>query len=285
MKPLLLDLLAEEPNAFKRRNMMREFLQARVLLALQDSGAFVNWAFVGGTALRFLFRLPRYSEDLDFSLTEPGSDAGFEKHMTAVRYSLANENYDVDIRTRTHTTVAAAQLRFRGLLFECGISPLRDEVFMVKVEIDTNPPAGAVTGTKIVRRFVLLNLHHYDKGSLLAGKLHAVMTRKYTKGRDLYDLAWYLGDASWPEPNLVQLNNALKQTGWEGGDMTGSNWRQHIAARLGALDWDEARRDVAPFLEREQDVEMISLSALLDLLQHDHKATESCQPFRSSIAM
>lgn len=270
MKPLLLDLLVEEPNLFKRRNMMREFLQARILLALQDSGAFVNWAFVGGTALRFLFRLPRYSEDLDFSLTAPGSDAIFDKHMTAVRHHLSNETYDVDVKTRTHTTVAAAQVRFRGLLFEGGISPHRDEVFTVKVEIDTNPPAGAVTETKVVRRFVLLNLHHYDKASLFAGKLHAVMTRKYTKGRDLYDLAWYLADASWPEPNLVQLDNALRQTGWEGGDLTGSNWRQHIAGRLDALNWDEARRDVAPFLEREQDAELITKPGMLDLLNRGH---------------
>lgn len=60
----------------------------------------------------------------------------------------------------------------------------------------------------------MLNLLHYDKSSLLAGKLHAVLTRKYTKGRDLYDLMWYLSDPTWPAPNLIQLNNALKQTGW-----------------------------------------------------------------------
>ncbi len=59
MKPLLMDFLGDEQNPFVRRNMAREFLQARVLLALQDHGAFANWAFVGGTALRFLFRLPR----------------------------------------------------------------------------------------------------------------------------------------------------------------------------------------------------------------------------------
>lgn len=267
MKSLLLDLLADEPNTFHRRNMMREFLQARILLALQDSGAFANWAFVGGTALRFLFRLPRYSEDLDFSLSAPGSDSCFEKYISSVRNSLSNETYDVDAKVRTHTTVAAAQIRFRGLLFEGGISPHRDEVFMVKVEIDTNPPAGAVTETKVVRRFALLNLNHYDKGSLLAGKLHAVLTRKYTKGRDLYDLIWYLSDESWPEPNLVQLNNALKQTGWTSGEVTSSNWRQLIAGKLSSFKWDEVRLDVTPFLEREQDAEMISESTIMSLLK------------------
>lgn len=267
MKPLLMEFLADEEDLRKRRNMMREFLQARILLALQDSGAFGNWAFVGGTALRFLYRLPRYSEDMDFSLADPAGNPAFERHMEKVQHNLAGEAYDVDLKTRTHTTVAAAQLRFRGLLYEAGISPHRDEVFMVKVEIDTNPPAGAVTEVKMTRRFVVLNIHHYDQSSLLAGKLHAVLTRKYTKGRDLYDLAWYLADDSWPEPNLVQLNNALTQTGWEGEEVTTSNWRRLIARRLESLNWDDARKDVTQFLEREQDVGLVSESVFSGLLK------------------
>ena len=266
MKPLLTDFLKDESNLFRRRNMMREFLQARILLSLQDHGAFSSWAFVGGTALRFLFRLPRYSEDLDFSISVSAEESGFDRYMKSVQNDLSSEAYNVDIKVRTHTTVAAAQIRFRGLLYEMGISPHADEVFMVKVEIDTNPPAGAVTQTSLVRRFVMLNIHHYDKASLLAGKLHAVMTRKYTKGRDLYDLAWYLADDSWPGPNLVQLNNALLQTEWQGSMVTSENWRGLIRDRLASLKWDEALRDVGPFLEREQDVALISRETLLKLL-------------------
>jgi len=44
-----MDFVENETNVFRRRNMAREFLQARVLLALQDHGAFSHWAFVGGT--------------------------------------------------------------------------------------------------------------------------------------------------------------------------------------------------------------------------------------------
>ncbi len=266
MKPLLVTLLAEEQNPFKRRNMMREYLQARILLALQDSGAFAHWAFVGGTALRFLFRLPRYSEDMDFSLATPAGDVDFARHMRSLKNRLANETYDVEIKLRTGATVASAQIRFLGLLHEMGISAHRDEVFMVKVEIDTNPPSGAMTATSLVRRFILLNLHHYDKASLLAGKLHAILSRKYTKGRDLYDLAWYLADDAWPGPNLTQLNNALRQTGWQGDAATDSNWRDMVLDRLSTLDWGVARRDVAPFLEREQDMELVSESTLQALL-------------------
>ncbi len=266
MKPLLMQFLGDEPNIQARRNMAREFLQAQILQALQDNGAFADWAFVGGTALRFLYRLPRYSEDLDFSRVETAQDANFERHMMAVQRALSAQAYDVEVNARTRATVASAHVKFRGLLFEIGVSPHRDEVFMVKVEIDTNPPAGAATETRLLRRFVLLNLHHYDRGSLLAGKLHAVITRKYTKGRDLYDLAWYLADDSWPPPNLLQLNNALRQTGWNEPPLTGDTWRAVLAKRLESVSWAQAQQDVSPFLEREQDLSLVSKTTLLSLL-------------------
>ena len=266
MKPVLMQILGDEPHALARRNMAREFLQAQVLLALQDSGAFADWAFVGGTALRFLHRLPRYSEDLDFSLLETAKDAGFEGHMTSVQRALSAQTYDVQVKSRTRSTVASAEIKFRGLLFEIGVSPRREEVLMIKVEIDTNPPAGATTETRLLRRFVMLNLCHYDKASLLAGKLHAVIARPYTKGRDLYDLAWYLSDDSWPPPNLVQLNNALKQTGWTNPALTLETWRGVVAKRLEAVNWQQARDDVSPFLEREQDLALVSMSTLSALL-------------------
>jgi predicted nucleotidyltransferase component of viral defense system len=266
VKPLLMDLLKDEANVFRRRHMAREFLQAQVLLALQDHGAFADWAFVGGTALRFLYRLPRYSEDLDFSLVGTDRNPRFERHMSSVQRDLSAQAYDVEVKVRTRATVASAHVKFRGLLYEIGVSPHRDEVFMVKVDLDTKPPAGAGTETRVLRRFVMLNLHHYDRASLLAGKLHAVLTRKYTKGRDLYDLAWYLADDSWPAPNLLQLNNALQQTGWTGATATPKHWRTMVAERLESVEWKQAQQDVSPFLEREQDLELVSKASLAALL-------------------
>ncbi len=267
MKPLLLDMLRDEPDDFRRRSRAREYLQARILLALQDSGAFSNWAFVGGTALRFLYSLPRYSEDLDFSLAQSGGDPRFEKHMNSVRVDLMAEAYDMEVRIRPGRTVAAALVKFRGLLYELGLSPHSNEVFMVKVEMDTRPPEGVRTETRLVRRFIMLNLHHYDRSSLLAGKLHAILSRKFTKGRDLYDLAWYLSDPDWPEPNLTQLNNALRQTDWKGLEATPENWRRLVTEKLQPIEWKQALLDVTPFLERKQDAEMVSKSVLLPLLK------------------
>jgi hypothetical protein len=146
------------------------------------------------------------------------------------------------------------------------LSPLSSETISIKVEIDTNPPAGAKLETSVIRRHCLLNLQHYDKSSLLAGKLHALATRKYTKGRDVYDLMWYLSDRTWPEPNLALLNNALKQTGWSGPEFTRDNWRQHIATRLAEFDWDKIIADVKPFVEKQRELTMLTQENLIKLL-------------------
>ena len=267
MKDILARLVRETADDFQKRSVAREYLQARILLALQDHGAFTDWAFVGGTALRFLFQLPRYSEDLDFSLTETGRDPQFVKRMRGVKSALEAEAYQVDVRAREQHAVAGAFVKFRGLLHEIGISPHADEVLTVRVEIDTNPSPGAGMQTRVIRRFAMLNVLHYDKASLLAGKLHAVLTRKYTKGRDLYDLAWYLADPAWPAPNLAFLNNALRQTNWAAEALQPDTWRDTVARRLETVDWKRAVADVSPFLERPRDVALVSAQTLLTLIK------------------
>ena len=268
MKDVLVQMAGETDGDFKKRSLAREYLQARILLALQDHGAFVDWAFVGGTALRFLFQLPRYSEDLDFSLVTPTGDAQFVKRMQKVKSALEAEGYGgINVRVREQRTVAGAFVKFRGLLHEIGVSPYADEVLTIKVEIDTNPPLGAELQTRIIRRFAMLNLLHYDKASLLSGKLHAILTRKYTKGRDLYDLAWYLADPTWPAPNLTLLNNALRQTGWKSDALLPDTWRDAVARRLESVNWQQAVADVSPFLERSQDVALVSANVLPGLVK------------------
>ena len=267
MKSLLMDLLADEPDAFEGRSTAREYLQARILLALQDHGAFTDWAFVGGTALRFLYRLQRYSEDLDFSLLAAGRDARFESLMRSVGGDLTAEGYEVEIKSRARGAVAIGMVKFQGLLHEAGLSPHASQVLAIRVEIDTNPPAGADTVTSVVRRFGMLNLLHHDRASLFAGKLHAVLVRGYTKGRDLYDLAWYLSDPEWPAPNLRLLDSALRQTGWAGPPATPATWREIVADKLQSVDWSVARRDVSPFLERRQDADLVDRDVLLGLLR------------------
>jgi hypothetical protein len=162
--------------------------------------------------------------------------------------------------------VASAFVGFPGLLYELGLSRQRRQVFSVKVEVDTNPPAGASMDTTLVRRHVTLNLHHYDKASLLAGKVHALVARPWCKGRDLYDLVWYLADRTWPEPNLPLLNASLSQTGWTGPELDATNWKKVLRKKLESIDWNAARADVLPFLERPREVDLIERNHLFRLL-------------------
>jgi hypothetical protein len=266
MKEALAKLIAAATAGQDKRLLIREYLQVRILGLLQEQGAFRRAAFLGGTALRLLFGLPRFSEDLDFSTT--GRDPGFPLEEMAARSArrLAGEGYDVSIKARGGV-VASCFLRFPSLLHGLGLSPYPDEIISVKLEIDTNPPAGAVLATTLIRRHVLLNLLHYDRASLLAGKLHAVLARRFTKGRDLYDLLWYLADPQWPPPNLELLNNALEQTSWAGPRVDGANWRRVVAGHVEEIDWTAAVRDVRPFLERPSEASLLTREHLRNLLK------------------
>jgi len=267
VKDYLKQITASAPDNLRGRNVAREYLQARVLQSLQDSGAFLRWAFLGGTALRFLYMMPRYSEDLDFSVMDPSADVEFERAMEDIKRVFQAENYEVGIKLNDRKTVYSAFIRFPGLLHDLGLSPRSAEVISVKIEIDTRPPEGAGIETTLVRRHVILNLSHYDRPSLLAGKLHSVLARGYAKGRDLYDLVWYLSDRSWPPPNLELLNAALVQTHWDGCTVTSSNWRAVVADRVERIDWGQAVDDVRPFLEREEDVGLLTRENCLKLLR------------------
>jgi predicted nucleotidyltransferase component of viral defense system len=267
MKDYLAQIVEAAPTPVQGRNVAREYLQARILGALQRAGAMIPLAFYGGTALRFLFGTARYSEDLDFALEQATGGYDFRAYLQAIRSTFTAEGYQVELKVSDQKTVHSAFVRFRGLLDELGLSPHSHEVLAVKIEIDTNPPAGAGLMTSIVRRYVILQLQHHDRASLLAGKLHALLQRSYTKGRDVYDLLWYLSDPAWPAPNLILLNNALQQTGWDGEPLTGDNWRGIVRDRLTAVDWEQVVADVRPFLAPAADPGILHLDNLMRVLE------------------
>jgi hypothetical protein len=124
--------------------------------------------------------------------------------------------------------------------------------------------------TSLVRKYVFLNLHHYDRASLFAGKIHALLSRKFTKGRDVYDLLWYLSDPGWPPPNFAFLKNALIQTGWEGEMPDERNWRSLLAERVSDLDWKQVSADVGPFLEEKGEIGFLTREIILSLLDVRH---------------
>lgn len=175
MKVHLEELIRPSSSPIQSRNIIREYLQARLLGILQKQGAFIPLAFQGGTALRFLYGLPRHSEDLDFALEGSRDQYDFQAYVTAIRSELIKEGYDVDPKLVRDRIVHSGILRFLGLLYELGLSSHPDETFSIRVEVNTRPPEGAGLSITTVRKHVLLRVQHYDRASLLAGKIHAVL--------------------------------------------------------------------------------------------------------------
>ncbi len=266
MKEFLTALIQPAASPIDARNLAREYLQALILQCLQRAGAMTTLAFHGGTALRFLYSLPRFSEDLDFALEGDSSQYDFRSYLKTTQRDLEAQGYKIVIRLNDKKTVHSAFVRFPGLLYDLKLSPHSDELLAVKIEVDTQPPAGARLSTSVVRHHVLLNLQHHDQASLLAGKLHAILQRPYLKGRDLYDLVWYLSAREWPDPNLVLLNNALAQTDWNGSGLTTENWNQIVRTRIETVSWDHAREDVRPFLADRQETALLMKENVLHLL-------------------
>ncbi len=272
MKDRLRELVHNSAGGSAARNLAREYLQALILAALQRAGAMVPLAFQGGTALRFLYSTRRYSEDLDFALERPGAGYDFRSFLDAIQADLRRDGYVVDLaRVSDQRAVHSAFVRFPGLLHELGLSNRRDEALSVKLEVDTRPPAGAGLETTVVRRHVLLRLQHHDRASLLAGKLHAILQRPYPKGRDFYDLIWYLSDPEWPDPNLLLLNNALAQTRFPGEPLSPTTWIEALRTRVRGVKWDALLKDVGPFLESNDERALLSSETITSLLNQRAK--------------
>jgi len=240
------------------RNRAREYLQALILGSLQRAGAFVPLAFQGGTALRFLYAIRRFSEDLDFSLERPERGYDFTGYLRAIQGDLMREGYEVGVKANDRKVVHSAFVSFPGLLFDLALSPHRNESLSVKIEVDTRPPGGSILETTLVRRHITLRLQHHDRSSLLAGKLHAILQRPYPKGRDIYDLIWYLSDPSWPAPNLILLSNALRQSDWQKPAPTEETWRELVRQRIESFDWERILADVRPFIESPSEIDLVS---------------------------
>lgn len=267
MKAYLIKLCEKAETPLLAQHLVREYLQARILQSLQYAGAMQSLAFHGGTALRFLYEISRYSEDLDFALERAPELYNFRAYLHKIKQDFLAEAYTIDLKINDKSIVHKAFVRFRGLLYELGLSAHKSEVIAVKLEIDTNPPAGAILTSTTLKRHVALNLQHHDRSSLFAGKLHALLQRAYPKGRDIFDLWWYLSQPNWVEPNLILLNQALKQSDWTGPKLETDNWRKFVSARVEQLDWKEdVLRDIHAFLIAPEWEKTVDKDQLLRLL-------------------
>ncbi|MBI5489792.1 MAG: nucleotidyl transferase AbiEii/AbiGii toxin family protein [Deltaproteobacteria bacterium] len=265
MKDHLLQVVAARPVT-ERPHAAREYVQLYLLRLLHEQGAMRRLAFLGGMALRILHSLPRFSENLDFcDVTAGGGRPDLPSVPPRLASGLLDAGYAASVKTRSARNVASWWFRLDALPRDVGWSSDPRLALKVKVEIDLAPPDGAVVETTLVQRFFPIALRHHDLPSLFAGKLHALLTRPYPKGRDWFDLVWYLTEKHGLAPNLDLLRNALAQTGHDPSDA--HRWRKAARARLKSLDWNSVLRDVKPFLERQSDLEHLRQDLVDKLLR------------------
>ncbi len=251
----------------RRLNLLREYLQAHALRSIQLADGFASIAFQGGTALRFIHGLRRFSEDLDFALERPERGYDFGSLMERIERDFQAAGYSVEVTAKIDKTVHRGSLKFPGLLHECGLSDLRTQKLAIRVEVDSLPPEGAVLETRLVtRHFPVMFLAH-DLASCMAGKVLAILTRGHTKGRDLYDLVWYLTNPDHPKPNIEMLQNGLRQAEWGGQVPDKDTWGEMLRTHLATFNWTTAEADVAPFIEDSADRILLNKDLIIGELE------------------
>jgi predicted nucleotidyltransferase component of viral defense system len=241
----------------EREMSLKEITQELILLSLSRSGFFDRAAFQGGTCLRIVHGLPRFSEDLDFIASKPSKEFTLQRELTAITDDLSAYGYEIQIRetSNTDSAVKAAFLRDTSVTKILNIKNTGGEFskITIKLEADSNPPTGSNFESHLLLWPYPFSILTQDEPSLLAGKIHAVLCRPYTKGRDVFDLLWYMGRGT--QPNIKLLANALKQAGpWKNQKIKiSSQWViNQLITKIENTDFDAIRADVRRFL-RETD--------------------------------
>lgn len=251
-------------TALDHVHALREIQQEIALLGLWRAKFFEHAAFYGGTALRILYGLDRYSEDLDFSLLRPDPGFALEPFAQGACREIESFGFSVTLQgVRTSSAIHSAFLKgetVRHLLVVEAASDVRREIpggklLRIKLEVDTDPPGGFFSESRYLFQPIPFAVRTYSLPDLFAGKMHALLCRKWknrVKGRDWYDFAWYAG--RHPQLRLSHLEQRMRQSNdWTGEGQLDEPALQDLLARaIHALDIEKAREEVRPFV-RDQD--------------------------------
>lgn len=258
---------------------LREIIQEVALLGLWRAKFFEHAAFYGGTALRILYGLDRFSEDLDFSLLAPATDfdlakytAFLEEELLAFGFNVRVELVDKAVKSAVQSAFLKGNTRNELLVIEAGEEMARQvpagQVLKIKVEVDTDPPPGFASHTRYLLHPIPFAVRCYVLPDLFAGKMHALLFRRWkdrVKGRDWYDFVWYA--ANHPEMNLGHLEQRMRQTGhWKGGQsLSQQAFSELLNETINRLDVDQARKDVAPYVKDRQALDIWSRDFFRDV--------------------
>lgn len=263
----------------QEQTKIREVLQELALFGLERHGFFEKAAFYGGTALRILYKLDRFSEDLGFTLLEANPNFDFGPFLEGMRKEIAEFGYEMEVEQKKKnldTSVISAWMKGNSieLLLAFGEEAQskksnRDGKIQIKLEVDTDPlPYVRLENRPVYNPtpFNVLTLHLSD---LFAGNVDALLHREWkgrVKGRDWFDLIWYIRKAV--PLGLKSLESSMKKSGNLKKD---SLDRKHIVElleeKIHKVDWESAKADVIPFIVDSRILDMWSASFFLELVR------------------
>jgi hypothetical protein len=268
---------------------LREIVQEIVLYALNDAGFFNHAVFYGGTALRILYALPRFSEDLDFSLLKPEPTFDLSKYEKSVLDTLKVYGFEATIETKLkdESAVQSAFIKGDTIKHLLAINAPEDiikrygtgKLLKVKFEVDTEPPMNFKEEQKLHLTPMPFMVRSMTISSLFAGKLHAVLCRGWKtrpKGRDWYDMVWYIQngyevDLTHLATRLMQSCKALSDTEIELPTMAQHYTPQIIInllkKRIESLEIEMAKQDVRRFIYDEKELSVWSKEFFLAIIQ------------------
>jgi len=241
-------------NAKQEEQALKEILQEVALYGLWRAGFFQVAAFQGGTCLRILHGLPRFSEDLDFMLRSPDKEFRWHPYFETLESVMAEFGIRCELVDKGNMDRAVRQALLKddsfarqlNLSFYGNQNPRK---LKVKLEIDTKPPEGSAFEYRYLNFPLDFELCAQTLSGNFSLKIHALLCRPYIKGRDWFDFGWYVTQEV--SPNLLLLENALRQYGpWAGQHQSvDKEWlNKALSDRIGSIDWAQAAGDVAPFL-------------------------------------
>ncbi len=275
-------------NSNSSFDALREILQEIVLLGLSDAGFFKHASFYGGTALRILHNLPRFSEDLDFSLLESNSEFNLKPFQDAIIDTLKSFGFDVNIEIKeknSKSAIASAFVKGNTIEHLLNINApkdnrnkiQKDQIVKIKLEVDTNPPLDFETQNIIRLTPRPFSINAFTLPSLYAGKMHAILCRAWStrpKGRDWYDLVWYI--ANEVELDTVHLKARLSQSCKYleensiviPNKFTKETIKELLLQRIESLDVSKAKNDVKPFIKDIKEIELWSKDFFIAVIEN-----------------
>jgi len=275
-------------NSNSSYDALREILQEIVLLGLYDAGFFKHAAFYGGTALRILHNLPRFSEDLDFSLLESNSEFNLKPYEEAIISTLKAFGFDVTIEIKeknNNSAIASAFVKGNTIEHLLNINAPkditnkihRDQAVKIKLEVDTNPPLEFETENVIRLTPRPFSINAFTLPSLYAGKMHAILCRAWStrpKGRDWYDLVWYIAndvelDSIHLKSRLSQSCKYLEENNIEiPSELSKETIKNLLLQRIESLDVEKAKNDIQPFIKDMREIELWSKEFFLSVIEN-----------------